>query len=511
MNSAEYQLTIKSANQKVDDYSLNCRSSWTVLRLKQHISETHVNKPHIKDQRLIYAGNLLKDSLTLKQVFFRDSLCTELTNSSKTDFTIHLVCSNSSQKATPSSGLATANTSTAAPQASQARPINGTAPPQPPPNVTQSSSPSVNTNGTSNASTQNLNHTTSNGTNQASTSARDMNFTQVTEIVNGLLQSEQMRQQLATLQQLANMVAAELAQNLATNSSIHTNSPAQLDTSAQLPLQLSELAGLLNLGQSANNPTFNTTASPLNLAPQTDNGLAANSIARQLLYAGQPNRDGQNLNGDTNVNNPGVEHQLDGRQFGFNHPAQAQAQVVAGQQQHQVQAPQAPIMEQPVPAQPVDPEPILQHDVIDWVYYSIRAMVLMAALYIHASLFRLLFIFGLLAIAFFFNRRSARRRNQPAARPNAAQPPQPAPADARGGADDNRVPLEQGDAELRRRRVNGADPADGDNNNQNDDNAADRAQPVGNADGEDVVQRRVSFFKLCYLVVADFLASLVPE
>jgi hypothetical protein len=479
-----------------------------VLRLKQHISETHVNKPNIKDQRLIYAGNLLKDSQTLKQVFFRDSLCTELTNSNKTDFTIHLVCSNSSQKSTQAtaSNLGPANSNSA--PATQTSPtsstrINSTSatvtPPPPP------SSSSVNTNNIQRDSNPN---------NQSSQAPSSPNMTsaQVSGMVNDLLQSEQMRQQLVTLQQLANLVATELAQNLAINFSIYANQNSP-GNSAQTPMQLSNISELLNSGQPINISTINTTAQAANTASQTDNGqVDGNDITAQLIYAGQPNRNGHNLTGDTNVNDPRVAHQPEANQFGLNHAPQAQAQaVVAGpqQQQRQVQAPQAPIIEQPVPAQPVDAEQILQHDVIDWVYYSIRAMVLMAALYIHASLFRLLFIFGLLAIAFFLNRRSARRQNQPEVRQNAAQPPQPMPAENRG-APANDAPLEEA-GELRRRRVNGNEPvADGDRN-QIVDNAGDPAHFEENAGGEDIAQRRVSFFKLCYLVVADFLASLVPE
>lgn len=93
MDSSEYELTIKSANQKVDDYVTKCCSNWNVKRLKQHISETHINKPSIEDQRLIYSGNLLKDHEILEEIFSRDPLTnSDLTNSNKKDFTIHLVC-----------------------------------------------------------------------------------------------------------------------------------------------------------------------------------------------------------------------------------------------------------------------------------------------------------------------------------------------------------------------------------------------------------------------------------
>lgn len=119
MDSTEYHVTIKSATQKVDDYVTKCRSCWTVLKFKEHISETHVNKPRVQDQRLIYAGSILQDSHTLKQIFLRDSLLTEANDTNETNFIIHLVCSTNSQPKTASNHQASSNAHVATPPGAQ--------------------------------------------------------------------------------------------------------------------------------------------------------------------------------------------------------------------------------------------------------------------------------------------------------------------------------------------------------------------------------------------------------
>lgn len=319
MEHTEYQVTIKSANQKVDDYVTICRPHWTVLRLKQHISETHVNKPKVGDQRLIYAGTLLKDTLTLKQIFFRDSLCTELTNSSKTDFTLHLVCHTPRSMNEQSSNISNSSNHPANPRSAPSQPQNDSARPQPEEQPHQG------------------------------------------QMIQNLMQSDQMRQQMAAFQELSQLVAAQLATSLANGT---------------LPQLLSD----------------------------------ANRI--------------------------------------------------------EVQAP-APVINQPAPQAPVDQgAPAAQHDIIDWVYYSTRALLLIAALYIHASMFRLLFLFGLLAVGFFFNRRLAR---------------------AQAAVNNNNA------------------------NNQANPDAAQDQMPGDRGDDREAARGRLPFLKLCYLVITDFLSSLVPE
>lgn len=147
----------------------------------------------------------------------------------------------------------------------------------------------------------------------------------------------------------------------------------------------------------------------------------------------------------------------------------------------------------------------MQHDVIDWVYYSVRAALLMAALYIHASMFRLLFIVGLLAIAYFFNRRSARRNNnvvinrQEAANPNVREV---------NIADFNNAP--PGNAVQRQRPREGAGGQVADDNLGDEQRAEGEGENILNAQDERVPDR-LPILKFCYLVLTDFLASLVPE
>lgn len=479
MNSSEYQVTIKSANHKVDDYVTKCNPIWTVQRLKQHISETHVNKPRVEDQRLIYAGNLLKDSFTLKQIFFRDSLCTELTNSNKTEFTIHLVCHTHQQRsssgfiASGSNAQATSSTRTVTSASSNILSASTTS--------TQANTNQTHASNTSNTprptliqATANINNPMNSPDNRIPAGQQaTLDAAQQAEMVQNLMQSDQMRQQMAIFQQLACIVAAQIANNVANNRN-NSNTGAINDGASQAP----NLIPLIN-GQTLN---VQITTSPNN------NHIA--TTAAQMLYAGNRQQthfvsanahearagvhQNDNINNENNANGAGVGEPA--AQFGVGAQMQAPAAVV----------------DQPAP-QPDQEVPIMQHDVIDWVYYSIRAAVLMAALYIHASMFRLLFIVGLLAIAYFFNRRRVPARQEPQPRPQEPQVVAP-----QGVAQD--------DGDLRRRDNNrgGEQQNVGDNNNNEiGGNIQDRVQTV--------VPGRVPFLKLCCLVITDFLASLVPE
>lgn len=482
MNSSEYQLTIKSANQKVDDYVAQCSSTWNVYRLKQHISETHINRPRIEDQRLIYAGTLLKDSWFLKQIFFRDSLCTELTNSSKTDFTIHLVCYTPPSKTSASSSSTVSNTNP--PQTSNtggqsnsgntARPTSST-------NLSNRSTiqaqgnvdrvQPANTPSPVPTNSQNYNHdqhqapidrnnpaTPSNNSNQTTI----FTSTQHVEMIQNYMQSEQMRQQMAIFQQLAYVVAAQIANNVTNSRNL---APINYDQASQSPIMT---------------PAFDFQA--LNVqttASQNNNFIAATSS--QLLYAGNrqqthfvradasggvhPN---ENMNDENNDNAPGV----------VGEPAEPQLRFeqVHGRLRELV-------------APPPDPQG-LQHDVIDWIYYSTRAIILMGALYLHATWFRLLFIITLLAMAYAFNRRRFPPRQE---QPQQVQPRNHAPAFQ---------PPDQ--TEVRRRNTNGEELPQTQGANEADELVQGRIQ-------EEAAPGRIPFLKLCYLVVTDFLASLVPE
>lgn len=474
MNSSEYQVTIKSANQKVDDYMTKCRPGWTVRQLKQHISETHVNRPKVEDQRLIYAGNLLKDTHTLKQIFFRDSLCTELTNASKTDFTIHLVCYSYTHRlpGNPGTGQTlTAGQSSSTTSASSAPATNSTQTgfirPRPNAAITNRS-PVINQQAPVTRSTP-----TSNQSTLPATSSTALNATQQAEMIRNFMQSDQMRQQMVVFQQLAHMVAAQIATNLAYSNNNNIINPNQRNSTTNETL--SSHAHIPVIGVQLTNSPITSAASQLLYAENRQRAQFVQSSTHE--HRAGPVNQNENINNENNANVPAVAEPA-GPQFGFGGQLQGQA----------------PVVEQPAP-QPEADAPMIQHDVIDWVYYSIRAAGLMAALYIHASMFRLLFIVGLLAIAYFFNR----RRVLPAARHDLGQP-------QRAQEFHPFVNRRADDAELRRRNVDqGEQPNVGDSVNNNEEAPArDRAQ-------EEVGPGRLPFLKLCYLVVTEFLASLVPE
>lgn len=79
------KLIVKAPNQQVEDQTIHCNLSWTIKRLKGYLSEVYPSKPNTEDQRLIYYGQLLNDSVTLKDVFTRYEAGEET-------HTVHLVC-----------------------------------------------------------------------------------------------------------------------------------------------------------------------------------------------------------------------------------------------------------------------------------------------------------------------------------------------------------------------------------------------------------------------------------
>ncbi|XP_075154035.1 homocysteine-induced endoplasmic reticulum protein [Haematobia irritans] len=66
--STYVKLLIKASNQQYDDQILEVCESWTVNRLKSHLALVYPSKPPAADQKLIYSGQLLNDSLQLKDV-----------------------------------------------------------------------------------------------------------------------------------------------------------------------------------------------------------------------------------------------------------------------------------------------------------------------------------------------------------------------------------------------------------------------------------------------------------
>ncbi|VVC29169.1 Ubiquitin-related domain,Ubiquitin domain [Cinara cedri] len=83
-------LTIKAPNQQIDDQTVKCKLDWSVAKLKGYIRETYPNKPKTEDQRLIYSGQLLTDSIILKDIlrpYDEDGQLNRI---------VHLVCASSS-------------------------------------------------------------------------------------------------------------------------------------------------------------------------------------------------------------------------------------------------------------------------------------------------------------------------------------------------------------------------------------------------------------------------------
>lgn len=481
-SSSTYRVTIKSANQKVDDYVTSGESNWTVKRLKQHISETHVNKPNVEDQRLIYAGNLLKDTHTLKQVFFRDSLCTDLTNSDKTDFTIHLVCTQKSvinpsnsqtssanvrtgrEGLSPSSSSTTTNTPSSPSNSSSTRPSNDRNTPL------QYSSQTTQNGLNRNASTASSNASANSGAtnllnNIFSSPSVHSNISGTSNIRNEmaqhLMQSEQMQQQLALFQQLANLVAAQIvtyAQNGGTSATLSSPAGDSPLSGGPVPrVHVNVTSTITNADSSAASRTLRRDerqSEAFQAAPENTNpGVAIND------------NEENNNNNDNNANAPAIGEQA-APQFRLD---DARVRPLVG-------AP--PVIEQ-----------AHQNDLIDWVYCTVKAVVLMAAIFLHASIFRILFIFVLLAIAYFFNRRLARR---PTRRETQDARPQPPDNNQRGG-------------------LGGFDPAQDrvQGGNSEDSNTGLENQAHGNHNN--ITQGRIPFLKFCYLVVTDFITSLLPE
>ncbi|XP_075217154.1 homocysteine-induced endoplasmic reticulum protein [Lycorma delicatula] len=87
MDGIEMPVTIvvKAPNQQIEDQTIHCELNWTIKRLKGYLSEVYPSKPRLEDQKLIYSGQLLVDSVQLKDVL--------RTYDGQENHTVHLVCS----------------------------------------------------------------------------------------------------------------------------------------------------------------------------------------------------------------------------------------------------------------------------------------------------------------------------------------------------------------------------------------------------------------------------------
>lgn len=465
--SSKYQITIKSANQKVDDYVTDCESTWTIRRLKQQIAETHVIKPIIDDQRLIYGGNILKDNLSLKEVFFKDSLCTDLTNANKTDFTIHLVCAQKAIYNTNNNASNVRNSQQTQPSTSNTNKTTNSR------NANNDISPSVSMSGQSNRPTLSPHHQTTapnyvngeNAQNTSTTTSTNINRNspapnganvlnnlfsfpagtissnqQTNEIVSEMMRSQPMRQQLAIFEQMANMVAAQIVNIARNNNNININN---IDNNNFIP---------------TNNVINNNTGE--NNLNNMNNNNNINNI--------------DNNNDNNNNPEPGVgENFVDVQEGGEFGPAARGARA---------RAPAEPVL------QVVDGAGN-QVDVIDWVYCTLKAMVLMLAIFLHASMYRIVSILGIMGFGYLFNRFITRRAQNNRARSETIRARNLEPGGPNGHDNDNNNNNNPETNDQMNERANLIDAATVANNNNN---------------------RQISFFKFCYLVVTDFLASLVP-
>lgn len=81
------RLLVKAPDQQIDDQTVECTLEWTVAMLKDHLTQVYPSKPKREEQKIIFLGQLLNNSMILKDVLQQ--------NYNKEDnlFIIHLVCS----------------------------------------------------------------------------------------------------------------------------------------------------------------------------------------------------------------------------------------------------------------------------------------------------------------------------------------------------------------------------------------------------------------------------------
>ncbi|KOC68612.1 Homocysteine-responsive endoplasmic reticulum-resident ubiquitin-like domain member 2 protein [Habropoda laboriosa] len=88
MEGTAVKVIIKAPNQQIKDQIINCDIGWTVGQLKEHLSEVYPSKPERASQKLIYSGQLLKDTICLKDVL------RQCDGQADQAYTVHLVCAS---------------------------------------------------------------------------------------------------------------------------------------------------------------------------------------------------------------------------------------------------------------------------------------------------------------------------------------------------------------------------------------------------------------------------------
>ncbi|KAF0307859.1 Homocysteine-responsive endoplasmic reticulum-resident ubiquitin-like domain member 2 protein [Amphibalanus amphitrite] len=97
LDTPDITVLIKAPNQKHDDHPVQCRGTWTVQQLKGHLAENYPTKPTLREQRLIYSGQLLTDDSRLGDVLRRH-------DDDSTVHTVHLVCAPPAEPAPSHAG-----------------------------------------------------------------------------------------------------------------------------------------------------------------------------------------------------------------------------------------------------------------------------------------------------------------------------------------------------------------------------------------------------------------------
>ncbi|XP_017776845.1 PREDICTED: homocysteine-responsive endoplasmic reticulum-resident ubiquitin-like domain member 2 protein [Nicrophorus vespilloides] len=100
METLPVTLIVKAPNQQIEDQTVRCELSWTIQKLKQHLSEVYPSKPPRNEQKLIYSGKLLNDSVVLKDILRQFD--------GQDTHTVHLVCTPKFTPQTESSPQTTA-------------------------------------------------------------------------------------------------------------------------------------------------------------------------------------------------------------------------------------------------------------------------------------------------------------------------------------------------------------------------------------------------------------------
>ncbi|VDM16679.1 unnamed protein product [Hydatigera taeniaeformis] len=85
METAHFQLSVVSADQRLPSQIIEIESEWTAIDLKRHLSKVYPGEPPIESQKLIFAGRILSDDSKLRVVIGQEPILR----------TVHLVLSPS--------------------------------------------------------------------------------------------------------------------------------------------------------------------------------------------------------------------------------------------------------------------------------------------------------------------------------------------------------------------------------------------------------------------------------